>query len=234
MVLVSTCSPALALTAALAALVLGACGAESTAQRLGDGNADVIDAPAGADLVALGEECSDDRGCASGFCADGVCCGTRCPGPCQRCDQAASRGTCTLVPGGSACGGNLCLGGSFVPQATCDDQGMCRTQAPISCAPARCLDNRCVTVCSRDDECEAPFVCRLGACTKPGGGVACAGNDECQSGICAQGVCCNRACNLPCESCALPAFRGVCQPVPVAERPDAGCAADAGVDASSD
>jgi hypothetical protein len=217
---------------ALTIVLAGACGAESTASRTaGDAGTDVIDAPAG-DLAAAGGACLDGSGCASGHCIDGICCATACAGSCRRCDLAGTLGVCTQLAPGTACGGNICLGGSFVPQATCDQQGVCLEQAPVSCAPARCLDNQCVAVCTRDDECEPTHVCRLGSCTKPGGGSACTTNDQCLSGICAQGVCCNRACNAPCESCALPAFRGVCQPVPAAERPDAGCGADAGADAA--
>jgi hypothetical protein len=226
------CRPAaLVLNVVLLVLLAGlpACGEDSTAPAR-DGAADVLDAPLG--LVPVGEACDEDRACATGFCADGVCCATRCASsPCQRCDRPTALGTCSQVESGTACGGNLCLAGKFVPQATCDDQGTCQTQEAVSCAPARCLDDRCVAVCTRDDECEPPFVCRLGACSKPGGGVACSANDQCLSGFCAQGVCCNRACNAPCESCAMPAFRGVCQPVPPADRPDAACAPDAGQDA---
>jgi hypothetical protein len=41
----------------------------------------------------------------------------------------------------------------------------------------------------------------------------CARDDECATGHCADGVCCNNACDGQCEACDLPDSRGVCNPV---------------------
>ncbi|MBI4516037.1 MAG: hypothetical protein HY699_09515 [Deltaproteobacteria bacterium] len=42
-----------------------------------------------------GDPCSDPAQCASGFCADGVCCNSSCGGLRQQCDVAGQEGTCT-------------------------------------------------------------------------------------------------------------------------------------------
>ena len=50
--------------------------------------------------------CSSDAECASGFCAQGACCATKCDGPCFSCALPATIGTCMPVPNppdGGAC-----------------------------------------------------------------------------------------------------------------------------------
>lgn len=51
--------------------------------------------------------CSADTECASGFCAQGVCCATRCADPCFSCALPGTIGACTRRPGApdsGACG----------------------------------------------------------------------------------------------------------------------------------
>ena len=50
-----------------------------------------------------GEACSASTptDCQSGFCVDGVCCNSACPGTCQTCNLAGSLGTCANIPSGS-------------------------------------------------------------------------------------------------------------------------------------
>jgi hypothetical protein len=42
--------------------------------------------------------CSSNAECASGFCAQGACCATKCDGPCFSCALPGTMGTCTPVP----------------------------------------------------------------------------------------------------------------------------------------
>jgi hypothetical protein len=56
-------------------------------------------------------------------------------------------------------------------------------------------------------------------------------NDECASGFCANGVCCDSACDGACESCNQPRTTGQCTPLP---NPDAGLGCEAPVDADVD
>jgi hypothetical protein len=47
--------------------------------------------------VPQGGACADDAQCATLVCAQGVCCDRACDGTGERCDLAASRGTCAAV-----------------------------------------------------------------------------------------------------------------------------------------
>jgi hypothetical protein len=52
-------------------------------------------------------------------------------------------------------------------------------------------------------------------------GAACGSGSQCQSSFCADGVCCNRRCDAPIESCNLPGSAGTCvarAPVPATSR----------------
>lgn len=44
-------------------------------------------------------------------------------------------------------------------------------------------------------------------------GAACSTAAQCQSTFCADGVCCNRACDQPFETCDAPPARGTCMAV---------------------
>lgn len=58
-------------------------------------------------------------------------------------------------------------------------------------------------------------------------GSGCASGTECPTGFCADTVCCNRACDGPCETCALEGAEGACVPVPAGEDPAGECGAGA-------
>lgn len=45
-------------------------------------------------------------------------------------------------------------------------------------------------------------------------GTACLGEADCLSGFCARGFCCQGPCPGDCESCGLPGYAGICQPLP--------------------
>jgi hypothetical protein len=47
---------------------------------------------------APGAACTAPNQCASGFCEQGICCGTTCGGACRSCALPGSPGTCTQVP----------------------------------------------------------------------------------------------------------------------------------------
>ncbi len=51
----------------------------------------------------------------------------------------------------------------------------------------------------------------------------CKVDGDCTSGHCSNGVCCDRPCNGPCESCALVTSPGICSDVPVGLDPKRAC-----------
>ena len=118
--------------------------------------------PPGRDIAGrcfsqLGVACKEGLECATGFCAQGVCCDSTCTGECQACNQADHGGICSPIKEG-ACG------------AACDgDHTLKQTGAPdVDCAPFKCEGPRCKNTCASVKDCAAPFVCSLdGQCTAP-------------------------------------------------------------------
>jgi hypothetical protein len=154
--------------------------------------------------------------CAAGSCADGHCCVEACGG-CRACTGPG--GTCAEVAAGVE--HDQCTGGR-----SCDGRGGCRAasgqtcQTAGDCASGFCLDGVCCMTacggacrrcgsgtcmavidavdprsCSGDRMCDG-----TGACLKVAGRTCGAGRD-CASGFCVDGVCCNAACDSPCQSC---------------------------------
>src|SRR5689334_12574784 len=72
----------------------------------------------------------------------------------------------------------------------------------------------------------AVWRCTPGLRTRPG--LPCGCGEECDSGFCADGVCCNLACQGACYSCKLPGRMGSCAPVAIgAPDPHGLCAKEA-------
>ncbi len=102
------------------------------------------------DKLDLGEACTDNAECFSGFCADGVCCNTACGGASDQC-QACS------VAAGAAVDGTCTSG--------CNDANECTTDscdAATGCAQNAVADG---TPCNGGE-------CQSGVCTSQGGGGA--------------------------------------------------------------
>src|SRR5262249_42071691 len=95
----------------------------------------------------LGTPCSAPDDCASGHCADGVCCNTPCDDPCDVCSAALGAtqdGTCTTVTAEKAvvCGGSyLCDGSSAACPSSCTLDAACASTAYCAssgvCAPKK-------------------------------------------------------------------------------------------------
>ena len=96
----------------------------------------------------------------------------------------------------------------------------------IDCNPFLCRNGTCLSTCNSNAECVAPATCRSGTCLGPHP-LSCTQPAQCASGFCSHGVCCDRACTSPCESCARPASIGNCQALPASMLP-AGCGSDGG------
>jgi hypothetical protein len=149
------------------------------------------DLEAGAAGRVISAACAEDSDCASGFCVEGVCCGSRCDGLCQSCTLPGSVGACTPEPLGvdfrAQCGpARACV-------STCDGAGHC-IGAGVG---TLCTRNACVdashgvgaAICSGfEGTCEtasaAPFDCTPYACAAAFGACVsrCATSDDCAPG----------------------------------------------------
>ena len=114
-----------------------------------------------------GVTCSSAAECATGHCADGVCCNTACDGACDACSKASGA----------------------------EQDGTCRIKGVKNAAdPGRCDDTHgtCGGACS----CDAKGACILAQ------GETCTKDVDCATGHCADGVCCNTACDAACSACS--------------------------------
>ena len=164
--------------------------------------------------------CEAGAGCDAGSaCGDGGACGG------SACDAGfhPDAGACEQdFPLGDECGlDDECLSGHCVRGACCDSAcgGTCST-----CAP----DGLCQWAARGEDphdQCDGALACNGdGGCLLPNGApctVETAAN--CESGLCVDGLCCNRACGGGCETCSAGTSPGTCEPVPSGSDPRSLC-----------
>jgi hypothetical protein len=181
---------------------------------------------------ATGDPCKAGVECLSGFCVDGLCCQQMCPpcqscatvgakgvctniahdtddneppGACSGTKTCDGVGACMLRDG-QPCGVNgACASGLCVDGVCCNDtcvltcmrctpgEGSCTT--PVQC---NLPDLNATPTCAGDLACDGKGSCKraLGQPCLQGGAAGCA------SGFCSDGVCCDRACDQPCDACA--------------------------------
>jgi len=119
-------------------------------------------------------------------------------------------GGCAKYKVGTICAAQSCAANVFKPSSTCSATGQCVAPATIACSPFTCNGSACFTACSANTNCVAPNVCTAGSCGPKPIGSACSAAKECQSGFCAQGFCCDKACSGACQSCGLAGTIGKC------------------------
>ncbi len=118
-------------------------------------------------------------------------------------DVAAS--ACKKYDAASECLAASCKDGIGTPAASCDGAGSCPASTPVPCAPYVCdgSGTACLAACAGDGDCVGGFYCNGASCVPQGNtGVACGANNQCSSGFCADGVCCNTACDGACDACS--------------------------------
>jgi hypothetical protein len=94
---------------------------------------------------AAGKKCAVATDCASGFCADGVCCNASCGVACRACNLAGLVGTCSSIPAGQPDNNPACTG-TFA----CNGAAACKLVAGQPCvAGTDCVSGLCggVGVC---------------------------------------------------------------------------------------
>jgi hypothetical protein len=146
--------------------------------------------------------------CASGFCADSVCCDDACDGLCEECND---EGSCEAVSG---IVDELCQA-----PFECVDRNVCLLQDGelcgfgASCASDTCVNGFCCGAsCADGSHCDDTGLCSVDVAA---GGI-CDNDFECASGYCIDGVCCNNSCSSqPDRRCArcTGQFFNLCNPV---------------------
>lgn len=135
-----------------------------------------------------GASCQTGSQCDGGSCVDGRCCEAASCGACQRCNLPGNEGRCAAVDAGTVAAG--CQG------YVCSPVGTCRTS------------------CDDDTECAPGRYCAVSQCAaKKTLGMTCGEDEECLSGNCVSSVCCNSACNGPCQTCVATGNEGTCVPL---------------------
>lgn len=159
-----------------------------------------------------------------------ACTGT---GTCQEACNGTSATSCSDVNAGVSCAAATCTfnastGHYESTAAQACSGGSCPTAAPTSCGLYVCNGSACYSGCTADNQCLSGNYCANNG-TGPGvckpqiaAGASCSAAN-CYSGSCAQctgsnvcsrdGVCCNTACNGPCQTCL--ATPGTCTNVPL-------------------
>ena len=156
-----------------------------------------------------GSACVRNAQCDSNACVDGVCCNRSCNDACEACNQAGHVGTCTPLPSMTVDPAGLCKPGEY-----CGANGECAMPPPAADAGTPIV---------------VPIDGGMMMELRPTG-TACDRNDVCGTGFCSDGVCCDRACDGVCESCAAVGFApGQCLPHSFGEDPDNECGASGAV-----
>lgn len=161
------------------------------------------DADAG--MAADADAGAADTGPADGGATDAL--GTGCDG-----------GTCGKKQGVACAKDAECASGACADGVCCTNActGPCRSCNQPSttgvCQPyAKGTDPE--TNCSNGATCDGAGACGMAPPTSKANGVMCGGATECKSGFCKDGVCCNTACNAPCQNCGT----GTCKSVTKAQ-----------------
>jgi hypothetical protein len=176
--------------------------------------------------------------CADGVCCDGLCSGTcqacNLAGKLGQCSNIAGgspdNNATVQCNGNNTCDGNgnckkidgqVCAGSGECFHPNCVDGVCCNNGCGTTCQacniagsvgtcsniPSGQTDTFPANACSGNNACNGGN--GAGACKKILA-QPCAGNAECLSTTCADGVCCNGACNAACRSCNVAGSVGTC------------------------
>ncbi len=147
-----------------------------------------------------GASCSKDGDCASGYCADRICCNVACKAACVSCNQPGREGTCWPVAANQVDPHTICRNdgqASCGQTSRCDGLGSCARYAPETiCVSPTCAGDRLMTAgtCNGLGTCRAPGV-QICAPFKCNGGAAacvshCTSDNDCTAGnVCNNGSC---------------------------------------------
>ena len=150
--------------------------------------------------------------------------------PCGLDGTCDGSGSCQTAVNGTACGSGTCQGATIVGASLCDGKGDCLSGSTVLCTPFSCDVSKgaCYDKCASNSQCDAHACDATGSCGKRLPGSACMTDSQCFSGFCADGVCCNSACQGQCVSCKLTGRLGTCTPVDLGAPDPHGVCSDLG------
>jgi hypothetical protein len=160
-------------------------------------------------LRPIGGACTGPGQCASGFCADDICCNSTCTGPCVSCNQSGRLGTCEPTALGAPDPHEVC---ATTDRSTCGQTGSCdgiggcaKYAAETICLPPTCSGNRENTAgtCDGLGTCRAQGVQECGTYECTGGACInhCASDNDCVAGhSCVSGSCGPKSIGQPCSA----------------------------------
>jgi MYXO-CTERM domain-containing protein len=124
-------------------------------------------------LLPDGAVCAVADACASGFCADEVCCDAACDGACQDCDLSGAHGQCGTAVGrllsATCADASDPSAPSTLSIQTCAADGSSPTDTS-ECGRYRCDGSACKTTCTvatQTSDCLSGSICFEGACVPP-------------------------------------------------------------------
>lgn len=127
------------------------------------------------------------------------------------------------------CDGGVCVVMTIDNDSACTSDLLandCFPYQPVYCSGGVDQDApSCGQTCYGDFDCASGFYCDgQSTCQfKKSVGGACLSENECISGNCADGYCCDVACQGTCQSCDLPGSVGSCTFLPLGSDPDDEC-----------
>jgi hypothetical protein len=185
----------------------GASGGTGAAGGSGGGDGDARpeaggDQPPPVDTPALGvngQACGASSGCQSGFCADGVCCESACPGACNACRASKTGqadGTCRPVTVGTDPDEECELDAMNL----CGRTGMCNGAGACALSPAglACGETKCMgSSLTPRPRCNGTGKCEPRDVEPCPGGLRCASATTCKVACAADADCVmGQVCNL--------------------------------------
>jgi len=122
-------------------------------------------------------------------------------------------GACQTYAPGTSCKPESCTAGKYTYPFTCDSSGQCVTAGTRDCSPYVCNGSTCFDICTSDTQCVSGNHCASSSCGLKPVGANCSLATDCQTGLCAQGVCCDHACTGACVACNVAGRVGSCSNV---------------------
>ncbi len=132
---------------------------------------------------------------------------------CQLDGTCDGNGACRFWVEFSVCMEQYCENGFQHNADLCDGLGVCSDEGTVKCSPYVCDGDgyACLDMCVTSADCVGTHWCDVPVCVpKKEIGDLCVEDDECKSNHCADGYCCNTACDGLCEACNIVDQEGTC------------------------